>query len=116
MLFIFPTRVSLDTITLHYYSDSVRSLPGLKFYAVPDEYNVWQSPSGSYISVHVGVTGLSPVKEPVGRRNISIDVKFNTKTVLIYMQVALFSLQLVRLNSTSPIRVNGNYNHYLKNG
>ncbi len=33
LLFIFPTVVSLTTITLHYYSDSGQGLPRLKFYA-----------------------------------------------------------------------------------
>ena len=40
LLFIFPTRVSLTTITLHYYSDSDRGLPRLRFYAVPDDFNI----------------------------------------------------------------------------
>ena len=31
LLFIFPTRVNLTTITLHYYSDHVRGLPRLRF-------------------------------------------------------------------------------------
>ena len=35
LLFIFPTRVNLTTITLHYYSDNTRGLPRLRFYAVP---------------------------------------------------------------------------------
>ena len=34
LLFIFPTRVELTTITLHYYSDTIRGLPRLRFYAV----------------------------------------------------------------------------------
>ncbi len=41
LLFIFPARVSLTTITLHYYSDNFRGLPRLRFYAVPDDFNVW---------------------------------------------------------------------------
>ena len=45
LLFIFPTRVSLTTITLHYYSDSVRGLPRLRFYAAPDDFNVWDAPT-----------------------------------------------------------------------
>ena len=40
LLFIFPTRVSLTTITLHFYSDSFRGLPRLRFYAVPDDFDV----------------------------------------------------------------------------
>ena len=40
LLFIFPTRVNLTTITLHYYRDSVRGCPRLRFYAVPDDFDV----------------------------------------------------------------------------
>ena len=43
LLFIFPTRVSLTAITLHYYSDSVRGRPRLRFYAVPDDFDVWDT-------------------------------------------------------------------------
>ena len=42
--FIFPTRVNLTTITLHYYSDSQRGLPRLRFYAAPDDFDVWDAP------------------------------------------------------------------------
>ena len=34
LLFIFPTRVNLTTITLHYYSDNIKGLPRLRFFAV----------------------------------------------------------------------------------
>ena len=44
LLFIFPTRVSLTTITLHYYSDSVRGLPRLTFYAVRSDLDVRDVP------------------------------------------------------------------------
>ncbi len=40
LLFIFPTRVSLTNITLHYYSDGDRGLPRLIFYSVPDDFDV----------------------------------------------------------------------------
>jgi hypothetical protein len=45
LLFIFSTRVSLTTITLHYYSDSIRGLSRLRFYAVPDEFDIWDIPT-----------------------------------------------------------------------
>ena len=51
LLFIFPTRISLTTITLHYYSDSVRGLPRLRFYAVSDDFDVWDAPTLSYSTV-----------------------------------------------------------------
>ena len=83
LLFIFPVRVSLTTITLHYYSDSVRGLPRLRFYTVPDDFDIWNAPSTSdpYVDVAQGVL---PSGEPAGRRNISIDISFNTKKVLMY--------------------------------
>ena len=40
LLFIFPKRVSLTTISLHYYSDNFQGLPRLRFYAAPDDFNV----------------------------------------------------------------------------
>ena len=39
LLFIFPTRINLTTITLHYYCDSQRGLPPLRFYAVADDFD-----------------------------------------------------------------------------
>ena len=47
LLFILPTRVSLTTITLHYYSDSDLGFPRLRFYAVPDDFDVWDAPTTS---------------------------------------------------------------------
>ena len=41
LLFIFPTRVNLTTIALHYYSSSNRGLPGLRFWSVPDDFDIW---------------------------------------------------------------------------
>ena len=45
LLFKFPTSVSLTAITLHYYSESVRGLRRLRFYAVPEDFNVWNAPT-----------------------------------------------------------------------
>ena len=81
LLFIFPTRVSLTTITLHYYSDSVRGLPRLAFYAVSDDFDVWDAPSTSY--PHVEVASVSPGGAPAGRSSVSINVNFNTMKVLM---------------------------------
>ena len=82
LLFIFPTRVSLTTITLHYYSDSVRGLPRLRFYAVPDDFNVWDAPTAG--TPYVGIDSVPSDREPAGNRNVSISVIFNTKKVLMY--------------------------------
>ena len=82
LLFIFPTAVSLTTITLYYYSDSDRVLPRLRFYALPDDFNVWDLPTTS--NPYVDVASVPPSGEPAGRRNVSIDISFNTKKVLMY--------------------------------
>ncbi len=84
LLFIFPTRVSLTTITLHYYSDSIRGLPRLRFYAVVDAlgFDVWDAPTTNF--PHVEVAAVQPGGEPAGRRSVSINVNFNTKKVLMY--------------------------------
>ena len=82
ILFIFPTRVSLTTITLHYYSDSVRGRPRLRFYAVPDDFNVWEALTTN--TPHEDVPSVPPGGEPAGHRNVSINVNFNTQKVLMY--------------------------------
>ncbi len=81
LLFIFPTRVSLTTITLHYYSDSIRGLPRLRFYAVVDAFDVWDAPTTNF--PHVEVAAVQPGGEPAGHRSVSINVNFNTKKVLM---------------------------------
>ena len=81
LLFIFPTRVSLNTITLHYYSDSIQGLPRLKFYAVPDDFDIWDAPSTGYPQVNV--VAVPAGREPAVHRNISINVNFNAKRVLM---------------------------------
>ena len=82
LLFILPTRVYLTAITLHYHSDSDRGLPRLRFYSVPDNFDIWDAPSTSY--PHVDVAAVPSGGEPAGRRNISISVNFNTNKVLMY--------------------------------
>ena len=81
LLFIFSQRVSLTTITLHYYSDSVRGLPRLSFYAVPDNFNIWNSPQTSYPRVEVAE--VRPGGEP-GHNSISINATFNTRKILMF--------------------------------
>ena len=82
LLFIFHTRVSLTIITLHYYSDSVRGLPRLRFYAVPDDFDVWNIPNIS--TPHVNVASVPPGREPAGHRSVNINANFTTKKVLMY--------------------------------
>ena len=83
LLFIFSTTVTMTTITPHYYSDSNHGLPRLRFYAVPDDFDIWNAPLASYRSAEVAE--VAPGGESAGRRNVSINVNFNTKKVLMYM-------------------------------
>ena len=101
LLFIFPTRVSLTTITLHYYSDSVRGRPRLRFYAVPDDFDVWEAPTLG--TPYVGVTSVPPGGEPADRKNISINANFNTRKILMYkfsssFQFAVSKVEFFRCN------------------
>ena len=82
LLFIFHASIFLTTITLHYYSDSDRGLPRLRFYSVPDNHSIWNAPTISY--PHVDVAVVPPGGEPAGRRNVSINANFNIKRVLMY--------------------------------
>ena len=82
LLFIFSNRVSLITITLHYYSDSDQGLPKLSFYAVPDDFDIWDVPTTS--NPHADVASVPPGGKPTGRRSVSINVNFNTKRILMY--------------------------------
>ena len=88
LLFIFPTRVSLTTITLHYYSDSVRGLPRLIFYAVPDDSDIWDELTSG--NPYEGIASVLPDGEPAGHRKVSINVTFNTKKVLMYKFTSSF--------------------------
>ena len=91
LLFIFPTRVNLTTITLHYYSDRVRGLPRLRFYAVPDDFDVWDIPISSYR--YVEVASVPPGEESAGLRNTSICYYsiINTKKILLVMLSSSYS-------------------------
>ena len=90
LLFIFPTRVNLTTITLHYYSDSIRGLPRLRFWAVPDDFEAWKSLSGSYN--HVEIAHEVPLGGgPTGHRMISVGINFNTRKLLMSIYSSVFS-------------------------
>ena len=94
LLFIFPTRVNLTTITLHYYSTSVRGLPRLRFWAVPDDFDVWDAPTSGYS--HVDVVAVPPSGEPAGHRNVSITY---------YHYISTSKLLLVKFASSYPFQV-----------
>ena len=82
LLFIFPTRVSLTIITLHYYNDSERGLPRLRFYAVQNDFDIWDTLSTNTPSVDVATVPSGG--KPAGHRSISININFNTTKVLMY--------------------------------
>ena len=90
LLFIFPTRVSLTTITLHYYSDSVRGRPRLRFYAVPDYFDIWDALTSDPTYVSIG--SVPAGGESAGRRSVRIGVNFNTSKVLMYKFSSRFRL------------------------
>ena len=90
LLFIFPTRVSLTNITLHYYSDSVQGCPRLRFHAVPDDFDVWDALIIG--NPQADVASVPPGGEPAGRRSVSINVNFKNKKVLMYKFHSSFQL------------------------
>ena len=87
LLFTFPTRVSLTTIKVHYYSDCVRGRPRLILYAVPDDFDVWNLPTGALIFVGPGTESIPPGGEPTGGKYITFksQSKFNTIKVVMSM-------------------------------
>ena len=90
LLFIFPTRVNLTTITLHYYSDSQQGLPRLRFYTAPDDFDVWDVPPGN--SRYTDIAAVPPGAESAGRRNVSINVNFSTSKILMVKLGSNFQL------------------------
>ena len=83
LLFIFPTRVNLTTITLHYYHTSGRGLPRLRFWAVPDDFDAWDALSSSYS--YVEVVAVPPGgNSSAGLGNISINIEVFTTKVLLF--------------------------------
>ena len=92
LLFIFPTNISLTTITLHYYSDSdsVQGRPRLRFYSVPDYFDIWDALTSD--TPYGGVDSVPAGGEPAGRRSVRIGVDINTSKVLMYKFSSLFWL------------------------
>ena len=92
LLFIFPTRVNLTTITLHYYSDNVRGLPILRFFAVPDDFDVWDALTARY--GFEDITPVPPGGEPTGQKSVSIDFNYTTTKVLMHKSRSDFMFAL----------------------
>ena len=92
LLFIFPTRVSLTNITLHYYRDHVRGLPTLIFYAVPDDFGVWDVPTIHH--PHADVAEVQPGRELAGHKSVNIVVNIETKKLVMYKYGSNFKLEV----------------------
>ena len=109
LLFIFPTRVSLITITLHYYSDSLRGLSRLRFYAVPNDFDVWNAPTTFY--PRVDVAAVPPGGEAAGHMNVNIlNVTFDTEKVLLYkfsstFEFAVSEVKFLNCTQTGMVHV-----------
>ena len=108
LLFIFPTRVNLTTITLHYYSDNDRSLPRLRFYAVSDDFDIWNAPSASYN--FVDIAAVPPGEEPAGRRNVSVNFTFMSITkILMYKSKNSFAFAVSEVEFFTQCIINHPY-------
>ena len=115
-LLIFPTRVDMALITLHYYSDSMRGVPHLIIYPIaePDHFYVWDSLTIN--DVHL-LLGLAPPGSQPGHRNVSFDsLGINTTKILIIIEAGNFALSEVELYQQcdgEPISyINYNHNYY----
>ena len=93
LLFIFPTKVNLTTITLHYYSNSIRGLLRQRFWAVPDDFDVWDAPLSSYSYVDAPVPSGGESAH-AGQKNVSFDIHVNTRKVLLVKFSSAFSIAL----------------------
>ena len=108
LLFIFPTRVTLTTITLHYWHISGRGLPRLRFWAVPDDFDVWEAPTTSYS--YVEVAAVPPGGgESAGHRNVSVGFNVTTLKLLMYKFRSTFTLAVSEAefftNSCSSLKI-----------
>ena len=113
LLFIFPTIVNLVAITLHYYHDSDSfqgqsySLPRLKFFAVPDDFDVWNAVTTRHR--YVEVAAVPPGGESAGHRSVSINISFSTKKVLMYKFESSFNFAM---SEVEFFTCSGNYLSY----
>ena len=110
LLFIFPTRVNLTTITLHYYSDNTRGLPRLIFLAVPDFFDVWDAASASFSLVYIAA--VPPGGEPAGRRNVSVKFNFTTKRILMYKYSSSFRFPVSEVEFFAQCIINHPYSKF----
>ena len=82
LLFIFPTSVSITAINLLYYSNTEdQGHPKLRLYAVPENFNVWDTVDSSYPSIFIDEA--LPGSEETGLRNVTREAGFQTTRVLL---------------------------------
>ena len=110
LLFIFPTRVNLTTITLHYYSDGIRGLPSLRFYAVSDDFDVWNALYPGYN--HVDIAAVTPGGEPAGLMNVSVNFNFSTKKILMYKFSSTFRFAVSEVQFFAQCIINHPYSKF----
>ena len=82
LLFIFLTRVTFNSITIHYYGDTVTGLPRLRFFAVPNDFDIWDAPTASYS--YTDISAVPPDGEPPKLRHISHMANLSARKVLMY--------------------------------
>ena len=81
LLFIFPTRVNLTTIAIHFYSNSTLGLPRLRFLQVKREFDIWDAPT--LADRHVEITAVQLGGDSASLRNVSIHFEVNTTKILM---------------------------------
>ena len=95
LLFIFPKRINLTIITLHYYHTSGGGLPRLRFWSVPDDFDIWDAPISSYS--YIDVDTVPPDEESADQRNVSIhcdNIVTDTRKILLVKFSSSFSFAL----------------------
>ena len=112
LLFIFPTRVNLTTITLHYYSDNARSLPRMRFWSVPDDFEIWYGLTASYS--RVDIAAVPPDGESAGLRNVSVNFSTSLRKILMYKLSNSYALAVSEVEFFTCI-TNHSYSKCLNN-
>ena len=75
-------------------SDGAQGLPRLRFYTVPDDFDVWDLLTTSYVYPSVDVASVPSDGDPAGCRNVSINVNFNNKKILMYKFSSTFAFAI----------------------
>ncbi len=82
VLFTFSEQKQIDSLAIHYYSNfDNQGLPKLRFYAVPEDFEVQDEVKSSYpMSI---IDEVRPRREQEGLRNKSRTVAFQTSKILM---------------------------------